>query len=79
MDNQIREAFDAIQAPDRLKRTTKAALRKKTFDYGRNVLQLRARRRQLAAGLLTLVLVLIVAGIIMVAKELHDEWEDWRK
>lgn len=30
-------------------------------------------------ALLTLVLVLIVAGIILVAKELHDEWEDWRK
>ena len=30
-------------------------------------------------ALLTLVLVLIVAGIIMVAKELRDEWEDWRK
>lgn len=30
-------------------------------------------------ALLTLVLVLIVAGIILVAKELRDEWEDWRK
>ena len=30
-------------------------------------------------ALLTLVLVLIVAGIIMVAKELRDEWEDWKK
>lgn len=30
-------------------------------------------------ALLTLVLVLIVAGIIIVAKELRDEWEDWRK
>ena len=30
-------------------------------------------------ALLTLVLVLIVAGIIMVAKELRDEWGDWRK
>lgn len=30
-------------------------------------------------ALLTLALVLIVAGIIMVAKELRDMWEDWRK
>ena len=30
-------------------------------------------------ALLTLVLVLIVAGIIMIAKELRDMWEDWRK
>ena len=30
-------------------------------------------------ALLTLVLVLIVAGIIVVAKELRDVWEDWRK
>ena len=30
-------------------------------------------------ALLTLVLVMIVAGIIMVAKELRDMWEDWRK
>ena len=30
-------------------------------------------------ALLTLVLVLIGAGIIMVAKELRDEWEDWKK
>ena len=58
MDNQIREAFDAIQTPERLKRTTKAALRKKTFDYGRNILRLRQQRRRLAAGLLSLALVL---------------------
>ena len=30
-------------------------------------------------ALLTLVLVLMVAGIIMVAKELRDMWEDWKK
>lgn len=63
MDNQIKEAFDCIQTPERLKRKTKAALRKKTFDYGRNILQLRAHRRRLAAGLLSLVLILTGAGI----------------
>ena len=63
MDNQIREAFDAIQSPERLKRKTKAALRKKTFDYGRNLYRLRAHRRRLATGLLALVLMLSAAGV----------------
>lgn len=57
MDNQIKTAFDAIQTPERLKRTTKAALRKKTFDYGRNFLQRRRYRSRLVAGLLSLALV----------------------
>lgn len=35
--------------------------------------------RFIIIALLTLVLVLIVTGIIIVAKELHDIWEDWRK
>ena len=30
-------------------------------------------------ALLTLALVLLVAGIIMVAKELRDMWEEWRR
>lgn len=63
MDERIRNTFDAIQAPERLTRKTKAALRKKTFDYGRNLLRLRAARRRLAAGLLTLALVLTGTGI----------------
>ena len=63
MDNQIRDAFDAVQAPERLKRKTKAALRKKTFDYGRNVLQLKARRRRLATGILSLMLLLSGSGL----------------
>ena len=63
MDERIRNAFDAIQAPERLMRKTKAALRKKTFDYGRNLLRLRTARRRLAAGLLTLALVLTGTGI----------------
>lgn len=63
MDNQIKEAFDSIQAQERLKRTTKAALRKKTFDYGRNVLRLRQHRHRLAAGLLSLTLLLSAGGL----------------
>ena len=63
MDNQIKEAFDAIQTPERLKRATKAALRKKTFDYGRNVLRLRQHRQRLAGMLASLVLVLTGSGL----------------
>lgn len=63
MDNQIKEAFDSIQAQERLKRTTKAALRKKTFDYGRNVLRLRQHRQRLAGMLASLVLVLTGSGL----------------
>lgn len=63
MDNRIKAAFDAIQTPQRLKRTTKAALRKKTFDYGRNLLQRRRYRQQLAGALLCLTVVLSGAGL----------------
>ena len=63
MDNQIRDAFDAVQAPERMKRRTKAALRKKTFDYGRNVYRVRQHRRRLATGLLSLVLVFSTMGM----------------
>lgn len=63
MDNQIKQAFDAIQTPERLQRTTKAALRKKTFDYGRNIYRIRQHRRRLAGMALSLVLVLSGTGL----------------
>ena len=63
MNNQIREAFDVIQTPERMKRATKAALRKKTFDYGRNVYRFRQHRRRLAAGVLSLALLLSGTGL----------------
>ena len=63
MDNRIQDAFNTIQAPERLKRTTKAALRKKTFDYGRNLYRIRQYRRRLAGGLLSLALALSGAGL----------------
>jgi len=63
MDNRIKDAFDAIQTPERLKRLTKAHLRKKTFDYGRNVLRQQMHRRRIAAGLLSLTVVLTGAGL----------------
>ena len=63
MDEQLKNAFDAIQTPELLKRTTKAALRKKTFDYGRNVYRIRQHQKRLAAGLLSLFLVLTGCGL----------------
>ena len=63
MDKQIKDAFDTLQTPDRLKRSTKAVLRKKTFDYGRNVYRIRQHRKRLATGLLSLMLVLSGCGL----------------
>ena len=63
MDEQLKNTLDAIQAPERLKRTTKAVLRKKTFDYGRNILQRRACHRRTATALLSLLLVITGAGV----------------
>ena len=63
MDEQLKNVFDAIQAPEHLKRRTKAALRKKTFDYGRNILQRRNFQRCMAAGLLSAALVLTGCGV----------------
>ena len=63
MEQQLKQAFDAIQTTERLRRTTKAALRKKTFDYGRNVLRLRQYRHRLAACALSAVLVVSGAGL----------------
>ena len=63
MDEQLKNTLDAIQTPERLKRKTKATLRKKTFDYGRNILQRRAFHRRVATGLLSLVLVLSGCGL----------------
>ena len=63
MDEQLKNTLDAIQAPERLKRTTKAVLRKKTFDYGRNILQRRTCHRRTATALLSLLLVITGAGV----------------
>ena len=63
MHDRIRGAFDAIQAPERLKRATVTGLRKRTFDYGRNGVRRAMARRRLAAGLLTAAVVLSGAGL----------------
>lgn len=63
MSNKLHNAFDSVQATERLKRSTRAHIRKKTFDYGRNQLQLKSRHRRLASAALTLVLILSCAGV----------------
>ena len=63
MDKQIREAFNTIEAPERLKRKTKATLRKKTFDYGRNMLRLKIHRTRLTACMLAIALVITGTGV----------------
>jgi hypothetical protein len=63
MEDKIKDAFRSLQTPERMKRTAKAQIRKKTFDYGRNVLQLRSHHRRLATGLLSLILVLSGCGL----------------
>lgn len=63
MDNRIREAFDTVRATERLKRKTKAFLRKKTFDYGGNLIRLQRHRRRLAAGFMMLAMVVTGTGL----------------
>lgn len=63
MNHKFHNAFDAVHTPEQLKRATRAHIRRKTFDYGRQVLQYRQHRQRIAACLLSLALVLSGAGI----------------
>ena len=63
MDKRIQDTFDALRTPERLKRKTKAALRKATFDYGRNRYRLRQRQHRLALAALSLALLLTGTGL----------------
>ena len=63
MDKQIRDALSVLAAPETLKRATKVTLRKKTFDYGRQLDRLRDRRRRMAGCLVSLVLILAGLGL----------------
>ena len=63
MNKKLQGAFDTIQASERLKRAARASIRRRTFDYGRQITQYRQHRRRLAAGLLSLVLILSGAGV----------------
>ena len=63
MKNDIKEAFDAVRADERLRRQTKAYLRKATLDYGRDVQRRRQRQMRLASCTAALVLLVVSAGM----------------
>ena len=63
MEHKITEAMEQIRAPEMLKRRTKAMIRRKTMDYGRDIARLRQHRRRLVAGFVCLALMLTGAGI----------------
>lgn len=63
MKDSLKTALDCVQASERLKRRARAHIRRKTFDYGRNVLQYRAFRSRVMGGLLTLALLLTGSGL----------------
>ena len=63
MKNDIREAFDAVRADERLRRQTKAYLRKATLDYGRDVQRRRQRQMRLVSCTAALVLLMVSAGM----------------
>ena len=63
MENKIKEAFGTLQPPERVKRSTKAMIRKKTFDYGCNQYRLRQFRGRVATATLSLALILSGAGL----------------
>ena len=63
MDNKIKDAFSTIEAPEKLLRMTKAQIRKATFDYGRSIARLKARRQRLAALAASVAVCVGAAGV----------------
>lgn len=62
MENRIKAAFDQIHADEKIKRRTRASLRKNSFDYGRDVIAMRLRRMRRALCFAVLAVVLLGAG-----------------
>lgn len=63
MENKIKDTLDTLHAAEPLKRRAKARIRKKTFDYGHNLPQLRQYQRRLAGGLAALALMVAGTGL----------------
>lgn len=63
MKNDIRQAFDGVRADERLKRQTKAYLRRATLDYGRDVQRRKQRRMRFAGCAAALVLMAVSTGM----------------
>ena len=62
MENRIKAAFDNIHADQKIVRHTKATLRRKSFDYGRDIPAMRARKFRRAVCMAMLALTLLGAG-----------------
>lgn len=63
MTDKLNDAFASLRASEYLKRSARAHIRRKTFDYGRQVAQYRQHRRRMVACMLSLMLVLSGTGI----------------
>lgn len=63
MDHNMTDYLDSIHASDRLKRKTKAYLRQKTHDYGRDTDRLRSSRLRKAACIAAAIVTLAGAGL----------------
>lgn len=63
MERKLHEGFDAVVASDHLKRNVKAHVRRKTLDYGRDMLRIRYRKQRLAGCLVCLALMVTGLGI----------------
>lgn len=63
MENNIKAALDTIQTTQSMKRKAKAHIRRKTFDYGRNLPQLHQHHRRLVSSFAALALILSGAGL----------------
>ena len=63
MDDKLKDALGSLETPERLKRLTKAHIRKATFDYGRSTVRLKAHRQRIAAAAASLVLCIGGAGL----------------
>ena len=63
MENRIKAAFDQIHADEKTIRHTKACLREKSFDYGRNLFRIRRRRARLISTFALLVIAFTGLGI----------------
>ena len=63
MDDKLKDALDSLETPERLKRLTKAHIRKATFDYGRSTVRLKVHRQRIAAAAASLMLCIGGAGL----------------
>lgn len=62
MENKIKAAFDSIRADEKTIRHTRASLRKKSFDYGRDLPALRFQKMRRALCMAMLAFALLGAG-----------------